>query len=528
MRRLKLCLLVLGVLVSEVSFGQSVNDIYRISFKNRASGTARSASMGGAFTSLGADPSSMNINPAGIGMYRSSEVSFTPSLFMSRVNSNAIEENMNPLMTKKNKTSFTVNNVSAIFNIYNSETRTMRGFTLGVSYYNDRYSKFSSQAESGRSNISIGDYFAAQLAGVNPISIDNEGASDPLSVYRGTSVGLWGAIMGYNNMLLEEVAETSGKFDYMIHPLTLAGSDFVLPSQRVNQKTTIDNFSFSAGTNLGDIVYLGMTMGARMYEYSRESVYQEDGVKGNVGDFNQLRYLQSNTVSGNSFDFKLGATVEPVSGLKLGVAYHFPTISYMKDEYYGDMNNSYFNDKGGIDNYSQSTPYDPIEYDVKSAPSLLAGISYRLPFAILSFDYERTWYNKMDVRNMGQGTSDLNREIMDTYKPTDSFMAGVEVQPIKGFFVRGGYGFYGSALKHEDKKYGTTTNISFGLGYRSNFFYADLAYINSSYKNLPYKYFGGLFPDPADSSKDVFVASPSTIETKFSDSTVSLTLGFRF
>ena len=38
-------------------------------------GTARAMALGGAFTSLGADMSAMSINPAGLGMYRRSEIS---------------------------------------------------------------------------------------------------------------------------------------------------------------------------------------------------------------------------------------------------------------------------------------------------------------------------------------------------------------------------------------------------------------------------------------------------------------------
>lgn len=46
-------------------------------------GTARAMGMGGAFTSLGADLTSMALNPAGLGMYRSSEFSFTPLVSVS-------------------------------------------------------------------------------------------------------------------------------------------------------------------------------------------------------------------------------------------------------------------------------------------------------------------------------------------------------------------------------------------------------------------------------------------------------------
>ena len=40
-------------------------------------GTARYMSMGGAFVSLGGDASSLKDNPAGLGVYRSSEASLT-------------------------------------------------------------------------------------------------------------------------------------------------------------------------------------------------------------------------------------------------------------------------------------------------------------------------------------------------------------------------------------------------------------------------------------------------------------------
>lgn len=43
-------------------------------------GTARSAGMAGAFGALGGDLSTLSSNPAGIGVFRKSEISITPSL----------------------------------------------------------------------------------------------------------------------------------------------------------------------------------------------------------------------------------------------------------------------------------------------------------------------------------------------------------------------------------------------------------------------------------------------------------------
>ncbi len=61
--------------------GQSALDAYQLSqpdFK----GTARFMSMGGAFGALGGDVSTLNQNPGGIGVYRSSDIAFTLGINM--------------------------------------------------------------------------------------------------------------------------------------------------------------------------------------------------------------------------------------------------------------------------------------------------------------------------------------------------------------------------------------------------------------------------------------------------------------
>src|SRR5512137_1242887 len=61
-------------------FAQNVDDALRYS-QIFYTGTARFMSMGGAFTALGGDLSTLSQNPAGIGVFRSSEISLSPQLF---------------------------------------------------------------------------------------------------------------------------------------------------------------------------------------------------------------------------------------------------------------------------------------------------------------------------------------------------------------------------------------------------------------------------------------------------------------
>jgi hypothetical protein len=56
------------------------------------SGTARYMATGGAFGALGADFTTLSHNPAGIGVFKSSEISVTPSLFEGRSQSTYFNE----------------------------------------------------------------------------------------------------------------------------------------------------------------------------------------------------------------------------------------------------------------------------------------------------------------------------------------------------------------------------------------------------------------------------------------------------
>ena len=71
------------------------SDLFELSQTTFSLGTARSMAMAGAFTSLGADLTSMAINPAGLGMYRRNEISITPLMSFARAENNAPAFNSN-------------------------------------------------------------------------------------------------------------------------------------------------------------------------------------------------------------------------------------------------------------------------------------------------------------------------------------------------------------------------------------------------------------------------------------------------
>ncbi|MDE6629404.1 MAG: hypothetical protein K2K36_08560, partial [Muribaculaceae bacterium] len=87
---------------------QSAVDAYNLS-QTELRGTARFMSMAGAFTALGGDLSTLNQNPAGIGIYRGSEIGFTLDINMLNTKSSGI-----PQGASESKTHADVNNVGYI------------------------------------------------------------------------------------------------------------------------------------------------------------------------------------------------------------------------------------------------------------------------------------------------------------------------------------------------------------------------------------------------------------------------------
>ena len=65
--------------VSLMASAQATFDVLKLS-ETEFSGTSRYMSMAGAFGALGGDASAFNINPGGIGVYRSSDISATMNL----------------------------------------------------------------------------------------------------------------------------------------------------------------------------------------------------------------------------------------------------------------------------------------------------------------------------------------------------------------------------------------------------------------------------------------------------------------
>ena len=150
-----------ATLVGLGATAQSAADAYTLT-PTQLRGSARFVSMGGAFTSLGSDLSCMKQNPAGLGLYRYSDLgfSFDISIRNSKTQSNAasISNNKTPVI-------FDNFGYAGVIDIKNSSM--LRAIQWGVSY--NRLSSFERRASAyvNPTNSSLSNYVASFTNGVN-------------------------------------------------------------------------------------------------------------------------------------------------------------------------------------------------------------------------------------------------------------------------------------------------------------------------------------------------------------------------
>lgn len=537
---------ILGLaLMAGQSYGQGTDNILKASQQNFSLGTARSAAMSGAFTSLGADASSMNINPAGLAMYNRGEVSVTPGFRINNISSSYNSTGYQNT-TQRNESKFNIGNFGAV---YANGT-----FAVGVGY--SRLADFNGQQHSyGNSESrSMADMFLYQLDGIPASSIGAPDGNIYQAFYKHSPI-LWAPIMAYQAALVDP---TPINGYYTLDGILNAGNR-VLPSLERNTSGAINEYTFSGAYNHKDKLYLGITVGIQDLYYNQNDTYVELqdlhaplGPGQQYGSLDNFTYRNSLRQSGVGFNVKLGAIVRPVPWFRIGLSYHTPTWFSVREEWGSDMTVYDFR-YNPYNSYGFSdTPVLVSDYRMRTPSRLLAGVSFTIAQrVIISADYERTWYKSMKYStdfndggyrpnmvatevdnftlirdNMDKyGNIDINNLIKNGYRTTNNFRLGIEAQPINSLFLRAGYAFnesvYSAESMRENLKY---HQLSAGVGYRNRMFSIDAAYVYGVQDLAPYKYY---YYQPTGANETAITPS-GWVNSKQQSHNILLSLGFRF
>ncbi len=446
-------------------------------------GTARFSSMGGAFGAIGADFSSISTNPAGLGLFKSSEFTVTPSLYHSITKSNYFGNN-----TEDDKYNFNINNAGIVL----------------TAEFPDRL------GTDGWRNVQFGFGFNRLLNFNNNVYIN--GFNDNNSLLTGyTEYANQNGI--YNNSP-EELAYNA---NLLFYDSTTNKYYCDMPNGGVDQQKSIytegsmNEVVMGLGANYSDKLYLGFSIGFPYFRYYQESLYTEYDTENRNQYFKSLKLREELETSGSGINIKAGMIFRFTDWMRLGAAYHSPTFfTNMKDTWRSNMQSQF---DSVIANQNVSSPYGEFDYELTTPQKFLGSVAFVIgQFAILSAEYQYVDYTEAKLRPNGDFI-DANSDIRNSYTSQNIYKVGAEYR-YSQFSFRGGYAMYDSPFANNLND-GKRTSISFGLGFKEADYYLDFAFVNTTSNEDYYLY------DP------IVMESPIS-HNKYNQNSMMLTLGYKF
>lgn len=483
----------------------SWGDIYNLSFTTHNYGTARSMSMGNAFTALGADLASASINPAGIGMYVNGDVSITPMMQFNYSPTMGGEYNNSPAFSDRSNR-FGLASAGAVF-VATRSTGVLTNFNIGLVY--NRIADFNQNSKFA----SIGRPATESMANLLCEQSNQDGLRTNAdgTMPFGNDPYYWGAVLAYKNGL-------TNKDDQGWYIDRIGENAIIDQYTALETRGSIGEYALTMGFNFVDKLYFGATLGIQSVNYKRNVFYGEDYLYDTDPSGSEMpyqltymNYMQSTHLSGSGINLKMGLTWRPLDWLRVGVAYHTPTFYALSLRYEAEMWSETFsagnNPEGydiGNNGYFTDDVYSPLQEDTgdytwnyRSPSRLLVGAAFTIgQRVILSADYERSWYHSMRLLSSPiWDLGDYSYAMKEMFRGGNTLRVGAEFRALPFLDLRAGYIYSDGGLRDNNLIYSRPMTCSenyatAGMGFKfNNIVYLDLAYQYNSVKRTTYQSF---------------------------------------
>lgn len=502
-------------------------------------GTARYVGMGGAMEALGADISTIGSNPAGIGLFRHSNVSLSAGLLMQ-------SDGKEFSNGKKTNLSF-----DQIGGVYTTRTGQKSFLNFGFNYHKSKNFDYILNAAGSLNGSSQNKQ--SYIKGI--LGDENNGG-----FYVGKNKD--GQNIGYVNATSTNVAYTWSQIDNLYWNSLIPSSAGVFNYEKATGYTLdrahtgyIGNYDFAVSGNLNDRVYLGLTFGMKDVNYKGYSEYRE-----NLNNTGGVLVRDERKVTGSGFDITAGVIVRPVAESPFRIG------AYVKSPTWYDLTTSNATGLVYVQGTKNKESYISNSYDFKMWTPWKFGFSLGHTIGnniALGATYEYENYANINSRVNNGGYYDyyydqyyessipdknMNAHTKEVLKGVSTLKLGIEYKPVSNVALRMGYNYVGAKYASDRQKdpglasfgtaYSSTTDytnwgeinrFTLGVGYQVKKFNIDLAYQYSAQK--------GSFA-PFSNVKDVTYTSGTTTITESNIASITdvknnrsqllLTLGYRF
>jgi len=461
--------------------------------------TARALGVGNALGAMGSDIASINLNPAGVAIFRNSEFSISPLVNIQNSQANYAED-----IHRDGKTGLNLGSIGAVFTgvPYNSD---LRSVSVGFSYartgsFNER---FSFDGTTFGSRIVA---FTENAQGWTPNQLNP--FEDQLA---------------YDAYLIDN---PGGGTDYVG---ALTDSNYVYKNQSTNRIGGTNEFSAVLGVNLNDKLYVGFGIGMTFLNYRATNIYSENEETGTLS-FQNMTFTETRRVRGSGFNGRLGFIYRIHPLVRFGLHAKTPTGFGLNENYYTSIDASviYF-DTLRVNTLASPEARYPFRLSTPWTVGANVGIllgkvgKRKIGFLAIDIDYLTYGSTRYAVRRRDPNASTNESYLNGLNDNLDVLLRGAVRARIGAEFVhkdlrfRFGYNFQSSPYKVSVENISDLRHAgSIGIGYRRRAFFFDLSYQHTFRDFLYVPYFTQSNVNP----QEALINSQIGI--------VMLTVGFRF
>lgn len=431
-------------------------------------GSARIMGVGGAQLSLGGDVSNIAGNPAGLGFFRSSEVSGTIGYSDWGVETNYLNQGRS-----FNTSNFNLPNLSFVMASPKSkfERGAFKGGSFGISIqrianFNTEFGYFSD--ELGESSII--DFYLQDAFGIPETQIE--------------TFGLTG--LAYLTYQINPITEDDNG-NPISNPNTYDSFVLGLPFQdeNVTQEGSANQITFGYGANFNHKLFVGGSVGIRTLSFTSRKVYNEEFIEEPLINSSLTENL---FINGTGINLNLGLIYKPIDYINLGFNFQSPTWFSLNEEFNASVFTAYDNfyyepEDTNLNDVSASSDIVLSRYNLNTPLRIGGGATFFLGkngFITADVDWVDYSASRLNSNDFNEGPDNL--EIQNLYTSTINYRIGAEFK-ISMFRLRGGYGYFGDPYANSNFDR-STQQISGGVGIRVNNFSVDFALVNQRFSSL--------------------------------------------
>ncbi len=485
------CLALLGS--AGKSFAQNEVDALRYS-RTEFGGTARTMGIGGANVALGGEAGNLSSNPAGLGLFRRSEITVSAGINFNEVTSTVYgSEAMN------NRNNLNIPNLSAVFATRKADDEEgdwrSSSFGVGFTRLNNFNQRTFYRATGPLENMKFGEYAAqrANAFGLTPNSLQE---------------------LAYETYLIDQ--EDDG---YYISPNLVATNPF---EENIQSDGAQNQWDFAYGASFRDKLFLGASVGLTTLRFKQTRIYREENPATDITD---LTLRDELTTEGTGLSLRVGAIYRPNDALRLGFSVQTPTWYTLTDQFNTSLAvnfNQAPDDNASLNQFFAADPGE-YEYNITTPFRATGGAAVFLgKNGFITADVEYVDYTSARL-DSDDSFQNENQAIKNLYDKTLNYRLGAEAR-FDVFRVRAGYALYGDPFKNSDVNQAKTF-VTGGVGIRQNNFFVDAALVYSKYNSVYTPYVNTEFDD--ENSEFYNVTTP-TVVNKHKNTNFVATVGWNF